>query len=591
MIGNASKRRVWLALLAIFLIAAGVRFSFWSEIRHTALDRWQRFDQSDMATYVEQARRIAQGDLLQSEPYHPSHSWQTIAPAQKWLVWYGPHSFHQAPAYSYLLAWVGPVAGEEFALVKAFQLLLGAGTCVLLFLIGHQLWGFTAGCVAGLLAAIYGPLPFLEAQLLREGPALFCILGIVFALMRHLEQRERPTRSQLLACAALGAAAGAFAMLHELGSITLLVVLISLMLGHARSSFKFAALAVGCALAGWLIGFAPLLARNLAVGAPPFSVSCRTGINFVESNVADAADGGATFTAPSATAVKVLDEAGGSGFAALVGVWKSYDGNFGLALSNFAQKVGANWIAWEILDNTSFEFFREETSTLRFAPTFAFVFPLGFAGFICVLWTLARGRRQIPQPTKKELKRLRRDETSADELGRAPAVHGPLSSQLVLLLLFLGLFTALSLVHTVARFRMYLVPICIVYSGILLAMLWQALREKNLGRVGAFGLLVLAGIFLQRSLPTGAFVQGLRTIDYAVACKLSIERGEFDGARRYAKEARAKFPTDGLVQSLAGSELERAGQRELALEFYRQALEIEPGSALAGDGVRRLAHN
>ena len=81
---NASKRRVWLAVLAIFLVAAGVRFSFWSQIRHTALDRWQRFDQSDMATYVEQAQRIAKGDLLQSDPYHPYHSWQTVAPAQKW---------------------------------------------------------------------------------------------------------------------------------------------------------------------------------------------------------------------------------------------------------------------------------------------------------------------------------------------------------------------------------------------------------------------------------------------------------------------------------------------------------------------------
>src|SRR5678815_1722515 len=128
------SRRERSACIAIFVLAALLRFAFWSELRGTALDRWERFDQSDMATYVEQARRIQAGDLLQREPYHPYHAWQTVAPAEKWLAWYGPHAFHQAPAYSYALAAVQPVAGLGFAWVKAVQLLLGAGTCALIFL-------------------------------------------------------------------------------------------------------------------------------------------------------------------------------------------------------------------------------------------------------------------------------------------------------------------------------------------------------------------------------------------------------------------------------------------------------------------------
>jgi hypothetical protein len=588
---HGAGRRTWACVLAIFVLAAGVRFAFWSEIRGTALDRWQRFDQSDMATYVEQANRIRAGDPLQPDPYHPYHSWQTVAPPDKWLALYGPHAFHQAPLYSYVLAGVTPFAGADFALVKALQLLCGAGTCVLLFLIARHAWNATAGWVAGLLAAVYGPLVFLEAQLLREGPALFCILAMLTALVRLLEREDATPRQRLTGAAGLGLAAGAFSMFHEMGNVVTLVLLLalaasSLRAGSLRASAARAGLVVACLFAGWFAGFSPLFVRNLAVGAAPFSVSCRTTVNFVESNVADAADGGATFAPPSATAVRVLDESKGSGLAALAGTWRSYDGDLGRVFANLRAKFAANWIPWEVPDNTSFEFFREHANTLRFAPTFACLFPLGFAGLLLSLRHVLRRRSRPAELTKQAAKRLRKQGESAapapDAAPRAVASH------LALLLLFTGLVSALSLVHTVARFRMYLVPILIVYAGIAVAVLWGFAREKRFGAAAVLALTVLAGLLLQRAVPTSAFVRGLRQVDYAVACKLAIEDGEVPAAQGFAEEARVAFPGDGLVYSLAGSELERKGDRANALLFYRRALELQPEAQIARDGLRRL---
>jgi hypothetical protein len=312
-------------------------------------------------------------------------------------------------------------------------------------------------------------------------------------------------------------------------------------------------------------------------------------INFVESNVADAPDQGATFSAPGPTVVRVLDEAKGSGLAAFSGVWKTYGGDFGLALGNLMAKFRANWVNWEIPDNTSFEFFSDHAAALRFAPTFGVLFPLGLAGLFALAWQALRNRKPTSEPTKKELKRQQR---LPEEPARIAGIAGRnFSSHLVFLLLFLGLTAALSLVHTVARFRMYLVPFFIVYAGILLAFAWEALREKRFGRVCVLALLVGVGVLYQRSLPTSAFERGVRQVDYMVASKLAIERRDFDAARRYSDEARVEYPRDGNVQTAAGQELEQAGQRELALEFYRRATEIDPNAQFARAALQRLKAN
>jgi hypothetical protein len=559
-------RATAIAIAAIVLMALGARFAFWSQIRGTPLDRWHRFDQTDMATYLEQARRIAAGDRLQPEPYHPYHVWQSVAPPEKWLAWYGPHTFHQAPGYSYALAAVLPNAGEEFSRVKALQLALGALSAALAFLIAFRIAGFFAGCAAGALAALYGPAVFLEAQLLREGPAVCALLAIALWLVIHAQAEDWSARRRLLRCAALGLACGALSMFHEMGTVVTASVVAALALAHARRAagegtprLRAAALAAGCAALGWVIGFSPLLARNLAVGAPPLSVSCRATINFVGSNVADAADGGSTFSLPSPSVVAILDEARGSFLSALPGVWRTYHGDVGLFASNLARKFAANWNPQELPDNTSYDFFAGNAPLLRWLPGFGLLFPLAFAGWIA-LAANARARRR-----GREWMRVG---------------GGPLELALILG----AILAALSLVHSVGRFRMYLVPLLWVAAGIALAFAAAALRERRSARVLALLGLAALGWLLQAGVSPPREV---RPADYAIACKLSLEARDVEATRRYVAQAHAAFPASAPIDVTVAAEAERAGERRFAAELYANALAADPGNAFAREGLRR----
>ena len=115
----SSPGQRWIVYLLVALCALAVRFGFWTQIRGTPLDEWHTWDQSDMATYVEQARRLAAGDWLARDPYHPYHAWQRGAASEaEWLRWYGPQSFHQAPLYSYGLAALSKLRTDYLPLAK-----------------------------------------------------------------------------------------------------------------------------------------------------------------------------------------------------------------------------------------------------------------------------------------------------------------------------------------------------------------------------------------------------------------------------------------------------------------------------------------
>ena len=353
--------RPWVLAAFVLVTALTVRAAYWGEVRGTALDRWHLWTETDMATYLEQARRIAEEDVWAREPYHPYHGWQKIAPPEKWLEWYGPHAFHQAPAYSYVLAALGPSEPETLRTVKVAQLALGAGTALLVFLLALHVGGLLAAGVAGLAAALYGPLLYLEPHLLREGPAIFGLLAVLYATIRCVDARARRGARWWAAVAAIGAACGLFATFHEMGAVLNLVVALALAGSLAREGWKAVGAGLALFAAAYVAGFAPLLYRNVAVGAAPFAVSCRTAVNFAEANVIDAPRGGAIFAPPTPKAVAILDEASGDFGRAVLGVWRSYEGDLARLFANWWQRFRVIWQKWEAPDNTNYYFYRTVT--------------------------------------------------------------------------------------------------------------------------------------------------------------------------------------------------------------------------------------
>jgi hypothetical protein len=420
-----------------------------------------------MATYLLQARQLSGVDWLATEPYHPYHSWQQVAPREKWLAWYGQHQFHQAPAYAYAIALVERALGDPLPWFKFAQLVLGALHCALAAFIAGRFAGPVAAGTTGVLAALYGPLFHLEAQLLREGPAAFGLLILTALLARFALSGAAPDSYRLVRQILVFAIPlGLLATFHEIMSVVAVATLITVGVVCSRAGGRALAVGLGALALGYILGFSPLLARNVLVGAPPFSVSCRTQINFVYTNEADAPRGGADFTAagPSPQFVEILEAADGSFSAAISGVWASYDGDIGRLLGNLGQRFRTIWHRGEVPDNISYSFLQRRSKLLAWLPGFPIVFALGAAGWLLTWWRL----------------RSERDDLAAH------AVFG---------LVLVGLVGALTLVHPVARFRLYLVPLLWIYSGIGCAgLVHQAQRRKVLpaSMLVAVGLAALA---------------------------------------------------------------------------------------------------
>ncbi len=545
----------------VVVIALGLRMAYWAEIRDSPLDRWHEWNQTDMATYLEQARQIADEDFLATTPHHPYHNWQARWPAERWIAWYGPHAFHQAPAYAYLLAGARRLIDDPLPWVKGLQLVLGAGSCVLTLLLARRLDGPLAGWVAGLLAAVYGPLLYLEPQVLREGPGLFCVLAILLLLVGHLGADPASSRVAVVRCTGLGLLLGLFATFHEIGIVVFGVVSLALGVFHLRSDprRKRAGFALAALLVGALGGFAPLLARNLAVGAPPFSVSCRTRINFVEANVAQAENGGATFSLPSASVGQILDRAEGSFLRAALGVLDSYDGDLGRMLRNWMIRFAAIWQPLEAADNTSYLFHREMTRSLAYLPTFRGLFPIGFAGALIL----------FAGPFVPALRRERS------------------AGHLALLFYLVALAIAFSFNHTVGRYRLFLVPFFWVYGGVFAAMLVRSVTRRRFVGTAALLAAMLLGTALQHVAATPFKGVAVRPADFGMGCELALARGDFAFAIAAAEKALRYFPDQAIFFATIARQYEKIGEQVLALEFYQRALRVDPAYPPAQRGLAR----
>ena len=104
--------------------------------------------------------------------------------------WLGKGVFYLEPLYPYVLGLLYAVIGHSIMAVRFFQHMLGAGSCVLIALIGSRIFSRRAGLLAGLIASAYGLLIFYEAQLLKETLAVFLLCALTLALLEAKERRE-----------------------------------------------------------------------------------------------------------------------------------------------------------------------------------------------------------------------------------------------------------------------------------------------------------------------------------------------------------------------------------------------------------------
>ena len=520
-----SPAQRWTVYLLIAFCALAVRFGYWAQIHGTPLDEWHVWDQSDMATFIEQARRLAAGDWLARDPYHPYHRWQEEAASEeKWLHWYGPFSFHQAPLYSYGLAVLSKLRTDYLPLAKGLQLALGAGTCVLLAHLAARVGGVAVALVAGLVMTLYGPLFYLESQLLREGPAVFWFLLIVWATIRHAELPSGTPGQRLATSAALlGLLLGAYALFYENATVLALAAASTVLVHGARSSPRLAVAALAALAAGYGIGFAPMVARNAVVGAPLWTASSRLGINLAYSNMSSAADGGATFSFPGPQLAEIMDASDGTPWKIGREVWRGYEGQRGRFFANWAHRFRAIWAATELPDNTSFGFYRRHSSILDASLSFRWIFPGAVAVWLAwsAGWLMSRRGRKP---------RERSDRFSiVSWFGEHAGAHATLISFTLLLVL------AMSVVPPQARYRLFLVPAFILYTSFALVAAARWIGSHRVVPAVGLGATALAAAGFHVWLSEPRIDAEDRYVDYTVVASIYRKRGNEDAAAEYSR--------------------------------------------------------
>lgn len=192
-----------------------------------------------------------------------------------WAGEAGP--FWQPPLYPYLLGLCFRLGGEDYWLPRLAQALLGAGACVLLYLLGRAVFPRPVAIGAGLAAAAYGPLIYFGGELVPVTLAVF--LDLLLLVLSGRKAGAAP-QWQLVCGAVLGLSA--LAVPNALLLLPALAGWLWLAGPRGRDWVRPALLVAGCAAV-----IAPVTVRNRVVGSEWVLISHNGGVNFYIGNNPD----------------------------------------------------------------------------------------------------------------------------------------------------------------------------------------------------------------------------------------------------------------------------------------------------------------
>jgi 4-amino-4-deoxy-L-arabinose transferase-like glycosyltransferase len=287
-----------------------------------------------------------------------------------WQHWMGGATFYQDPLYAYLLAGFYRVFGPRLEPVLAWQALLGLGIAALLFVIGRLMWDETVGLTSAALAALYAPLVFYESTLLRGVLQAFVALSAVCCATLAL---RRGSRRWWLAA---GACAGVGFLAHGTNAL-LAVALGGLIVVGTRRRKGALTRTLAPYVAGMALALAPLIARNVAVGLPPWSTGAAAayGAHSVILSHAVDADPGRGFPMGALHAV-IFAQSDAEVLPTVRATLATHPG-VSSWLWLMARKALAFFDGWENSDNINFYYFLVNSPALRvYGLRFWMVLPL-----------------------------------------------------------------------------------------------------------------------------------------------------------------------------------------------------------------------
>ena len=160
-----NRYSTWLVVGALFLSALAPRLYYLWESRQNPF-----FDAPvvDAQTFLVQAQSIADGEL-----------------------WGGPDPFWQPPFYTYFLAffcWLFPAS--YFIAIRLVHAVFGALSCLLVYVLARRAFGERVGRIAGAISALCGSFIYFEGELLAVPVEIFLNLLLLNRLVAAFDRRN-----------------------------------------------------------------------------------------------------------------------------------------------------------------------------------------------------------------------------------------------------------------------------------------------------------------------------------------------------------------------------------------------------------------
>lgn len=398
----AASRPLVLGLL--IAVSVALRIVYLAQAAGTPILDQHRSKASDMHFFDLWAQRVASGDLLVDEPFHPFQRWHddlarqhfaahleqrdallaawrgpvdaTTASRLLWQRWYGGRRFHQEPLYPYLLGASYALFGVDVRPMLWLQMAAGVLGNVLVWLVARRCFGDLVGGLAGALAVLCGPLLYYEAILLRDSLVAVAGIGLVLLVQRAEE------RSSVVRFAVLGLVAGVALLLKSSLGLFYAAALAGLAWRRRGDARRSLALQLGAALTATALALSPAIARNLAVGAPALGLSSVGAITFACANAEDYGrePGFAGEFGVSRHAAAIMARSEGAFGPAVAATLATHDGA-GSLLRQTVSKLGVLLWWYEVPNNASFDYYRLHAPILGALPvTFLWIGPLGLVG-------------------------------------------------------------------------------------------------------------------------------------------------------------------------------------------------------------------
>ncbi len=263
----------------VFVVALALRLAFQIDAETRIGVDSTRIPELDQGAFHRTALRLADGDWLLRDVYRPYHWWyQRIAPASTFESWYPRRAYHQSPLYPYFVAGAYSLVRPDARVVFILQAVLGACTAVMTFFIARRFVPGWGALLAGLLFAAYAPAIVYDGALLRAGLVTLTSMAWILTWLRALERRTSARR-----WAATAAVLGACVLAKPNMSIFAPVLAVSFAMSQWREG-KGALARGAVAVLAFATVLAPVVARNVVVGAPPLSMTTRGPYAFVNGN-------------------------------------------------------------------------------------------------------------------------------------------------------------------------------------------------------------------------------------------------------------------------------------------------------------------